>query len=248
MLTTLCTVSCNLKAVFPLLGGWACWKEERRGWFGCCSAWKPPESFGSSCNGITCPGEGAWSSHLGAPQPRRQWLRHAVPLDVVWGSGTAWVENSRGALLLPSVCSSLSPGLCPSCCCVDADICLLILPARVCTTSTGSAPAFSTWLYQSLGFAPGLCLTTGPCPGHLIVSFPHAGVDASIFGSRQSLRSSLGNLLLLKVMWLYLDVAVLWIVHTAGQLMRLSLPFFQQQLISGGHSIDCCVSSALFPF
>lgn len=80
------------------------------------------------------------------------------------------------------------------------------------------------------------------------VSFPHAGVDASIFGSRQSLRSSLGNLLLLKVMWLYLDVAVLRIVHTAGQLMRLSLPFFQQQLISGGHSIDCCVSSALFPF
>lgn len=145
-------------------------KKERVVWLLQCL--EASESFGSSCNGITCPGEGAWSSHLGAPQPRRQWLRHVVPLDVVWGSGTARVENSRGALLLPSVCSSLSPGLCPSCCCADADICLLILSARVCTTSTGSAPAFSTQLYQSLGFAPGLCLTTGPCPGHLMSPFP----------------------------------------------------------------------------
>lgn len=201
MLTTLCTVSCNLRAVFLLLGGWACWKEKKERVVWLLQCLEASESFGSSCNGITCPGEGAWSSHLGAPQPRRQWLRHAVPLDVVWGSGTARLENSRGALLLPSVCSSLSPGLCPSCCCADADIYLLILPARVCTTSTGSAPAFSTRLYQTLsipGFCPWVLSHNWAMSWTSDVSFPYAGVGTSIFGPRESLRSSLGNLLLLK--------------------------------------------------
>lgn len=41
------------------------------------------------------------------------------------------------------------------------------------------------------------------------VSFPHAGADAPVFGSRQGLRSSLGSLLQLKLIRRYLEMAVL---------------------------------------
>lgn len=68
-----------------------------------------------------------------------------------------------------------------------------------CPTAISPAPRFRHTVSVS-GFAPGLCLTAGPCPGHLM---------SPVFGSRQGLRSSLGSLLQLKLIRRYLQMAVL---------------------------------------
>lgn len=91
------------------------------------------------------------------------------------GCGPGLGRQQRSPVL-PPVCSGLSPGLQPSCCCADVNV-----PLELCPTSGSSASALS--LYLPLGFAPGLCLATEPCPD---VSFPHAG---QTFGSRQGSRS-----------------------------------------------------------
>lgn len=47
--------------------------------------WRPLSLFGGVCSGVTCPGEGAWSSHLVLPA-RGQRLRSAVPSELGRGS------------------------------------------------------------------------------------------------------------------------------------------------------------------
>lgn len=181
--------------------------------------------LGSACGGGTCPAEGARSPHLGAPHPGRQRPRNAVPSDVVWAQTFPRLENSSGALPLPSVCSGLSAGLQPSCCCADANVCPLIFPASVCTTEICSAPCS-----QHSFICPRILLRALACSWATSwpsdVSSPHAGVDASIFGSRQGLRSSLGSFL--KLIRLYQEMAVLWIAHVAHQITRMSLPLFHR--------------------
>lgn len=169
--------------------------------------------FGGICNGVTCPGEGAWSSHLGALHPGRQQPRYVVPLDVVWGSDSPCLEDSRGALLLPCVCSGLSSGLQPSCCCADVNISLVIFPARVCPTKISSAPCFQHMDLSVPEFCPWALSHNWATSWTSDVSFPHAWADVPIFGSRWGLRSSLGSLLQLKLIQLYLEVAVLWIAQ-----------------------------------
>lgn len=64
-----CPDSGCVGAVFPLLGGWPCWRRGGGG-LGCFPGsrpWRPLSLFGGVCSGVTCPGEGAWSSHLVLP-------------------------------------------------------------------------------------------------------------------------------------------------------------------------------------
>lgn len=194
----------------------------RTGWFGTWRLWDPP---GKRLRWWHLPSRGSQEPTLGCSPPREAAAQECGALRCGLGSDSPRLENSSGALPLPSVCSGLSAGLQPSCCCADANVCPMIFPASVCATKICSAPCS-----QHSVICPCVLPWALSCSWALSwpsdVSFPHAGVDASIFGSRQGLRSSLGSCLQLKLIRLYWDMAVLWIAHIACQITWVSLPLF----------------------